>query len=110
VPIHDPIDFVCGNNLELAGPMLDGAGMPLDLTGATATWQLNSCDGLTNLVALAVGSGIEINTSGDLLVYLSAEQSATIPPGITTGSASRWADGRVFTMWNGVIRAGALTA
>jgi hypothetical protein len=107
---HDPLDFICGDSWPLAGPLEDADCNPLVLVGASISWRLDSIDGLTNYLALSVGSGIQIvsNTTAMILVTVSAAQTANLAPGNYKDSLRvTLADGSVFTEWTGYIRAAA---
>jgi hypothetical protein len=108
--VHDPEEFVCGDNWQLTGPLLDAAGTALNLTGATITWKLDSLDGLTNVLTLdnASNGGVSIvdPVSATILVNVAPARSTDVAPGTYKDwMRVRLADGTELTEWTGVIRA-----
>jgi hypothetical protein len=108
--IHDPINFVCGDDWQLTGPLNDALGNPLNLVGAAISWKLDSIDGLTNFLTLGIGNGITVISEplATIIVDASAAQTAAL----SAGSYRDWlrvtlASGAVMTEWSGVIIAGA---
>jgi hypothetical protein len=113
VTVHDPIDFVCGDNWEISGSLQDASGNPLSLTGATIQWKLDSIDGATNFLTLAIGSGISITDLPSATIFVNATSAQTAA--LASGNYRDWlsvklADGSVLTEWTGVIRAAPLPA
>lgn len=111
--VHDPIDFLCGDNWEFTGPLLDANGVALNLTGATIAWRLDLPDGSSSLATFYVGGGIEIADmpSATIFVSIPSGWTSTVPPGtyrdwLTVTLAS----GAVLTEWTGIIRANARPA
>lgn len=109
---HDPETFVCGDNWQLTGPLQDASGNPLNLTGATIQWKLDSLDGTQNILTLdnAETGGITVITpsAATVLVNVLKTQSAAV----AAGTYKDWlrvtlSDGTVFTEWTGIIRATA---
>ena len=106
--VHDPQFFVCGDTWEMTGPLQDANGVPFNLAGASISWKLDSIDGATNFLSLAVGSGIQVLdlTSATVLVTVSATQSESLTPGTYRDSLRvTLADGAKFTEWVGAITA-----
>ena len=108
--VHDPENFICGDNWQIVGPLLDGTGAPLNLTGATIQWKLDTADGLANVLTLdnAGNGGVVVvePSTATILVNVTAARSRDIAP----GTYRDWlrvtlANGAVFTEWTGIIRA-----
>jgi hypothetical protein len=113
--IHDPLDLVCGATWSFAGRLRDACDKPLDLTGASISWRLDSLDGTENIVALSFESSGGISVidlaQADILVTPSSEETIRVPPGIYRDWL--WvtlADGTMFPEWTGIIRAAAAPA
>jgi hypothetical protein len=112
---HHPINEICGATWEYTGPLEDARGCPLNLTGATIQWRLDSADGIANVAACdnAIVGGIQIIDASCALILVTVPASVTAA--IAPGNYIDWlivtlADGSVLYEWTGVIRAAAKPA
>jgi hypothetical protein len=106
--VHDPITVLCGTNWEFSGPLQDARGDPLNLSGASIVWKLDSVDGSTRIVTLSLNSGIQIVSAPTSTILVKAPASQTA--GIAAGTYRDWlivtlASGDVLPGWTGIIRA-----
>lgn len=112
---HDPISEICGATWEYVGPLEDARGCPLNLTGATVRWRLDSADGTANIAACDNASvgGIRILDAACAMILVTVPASVTAA--IAPGHYVDWlivtlADNSVLYEWTGVIRAAAQPA
>jgi hypothetical protein len=111
---HSLLVLRCGDAWEFSGPLNDTSGNPLNLTGATLTWKLDSIDFSTNIVTLVSGLGIEVTNLAQALVAYgpTKEQTAAITPGTYYDTLSiSFPDGQTnFTLVEGIINASPIPA
>ena len=100
--------FACyvGDTAEISGTLLYADGTPFNLaSGAVVQWTLENAAG-AKVLELSLNAGITVadETSGTILITMTPEQTAALPPG-------RYADqlratdpnGFVSTQWAGAI-------
>src|ERR1700687_3545927 len=81
--IHDPIQFFSGDTWQIEFSCSRSNGLPLDLTGASVEWSLDTYDGGVNLLTRTVGNGIAITnpTGGKCDLTVADPDTALIAPG-----------------------------
>lgn len=106
VVIHPPLQFYAGDTWEIVWSCLDVNGQPLDLTGASIVWKLDTLQG-QNILTQDLTSSISIlqpSTGGQCMLTLPSVVSGQIPPAYyqdqlrvttATGVVTTQASGRV---------------
>jgi hypothetical protein len=113
--VHDPVEFICGDNWQITGPLQDAYGNPLNLTGATIVWKLDTVDSLANLITLDNGAngGVSVVTltTATILVNVPAQKTGALQAGMYRDYLRVvLSDGTPLTEWTGIIKADARPA
>lgn len=111
--VHPLWSFRRGDTFPIAGCCADAVGAPLDLTGATIEWKLQSVPADSDLAPAVVldltngvAGGIAVTNEmlGELAITITAAQSAALIPGRYRDQLRvTLAGGTVSTQWVGFI-------
>lgn len=110
---HEPLEFLCGTDWQLGGPLQDANNAPLNLSGASITWKLDSLDGGTNFITCDLNSGIVVVDATTSTIVVTAPNARTLA--LSPGAYRDYLivtlpGGQKLPMWTGIIRAGAAPA
>jgi hypothetical protein len=108
--VHDPWRFYCGDTWRIPFTCVDPTGAPLDLTGFTGDqveWKLDTYDP-ANVFTKDLDDGIDVvdATAGTVLVTITSDESAALPPDYYRDQL--WTtldDGSIMTQSSGRIEA-----
>jgi hypothetical protein len=104
--IHPQENVRCGDDWFFAGPLNDNNGNPLNLTGATFLYNVDSLDGTENLFSTTTVTLLN-STTATVQWGAPAAETADIPPGTyyDTLQITLAAGAGTFTIVEGVINA-----
>ena len=107
--LHDDIELTIGDAWQIAGVLRQEDGSPLTLDAPVEiAWMLLDPDGRrVDLVDHATLERIEPLNSGQVLITISEDLTATFRPGRFTNAVRVWVGDAPSTVWRGLILAGA---